>query len=120
MSTAIEVFSISGDNAGPDSPIGMAVCPESAKSDNEEPALQRKESGEPSKQDTPRKLQVVQQSDASGLPPVVAGENEIQFILKLSDEEASLYLQDVISQSIAAVFAQVFETFHKWAQYFRR
>lgn len=40
--------------------------------------------------------------------------------LQRSDEEAIQYMRDLISNSMRALFAQVVETVHKWAQYWRK
>jgi len=39
--------------------------------------------------------------------------------LDLSDEEAALYFQDLISESVSSLFPQINETIHRWAQYWR-
>ncbi|KAL7750778.1 Phosphatidylinositol (PI) 3-kinase [Sorochytrium milnesiophthora] len=40
--------------------------------------------------------------------------------LDMSEEEASQYLQALINDSVSAMFPQVIETIHKWAQYWRK
>jgi phosphatidylinositol 3-kinase len=40
--------------------------------------------------------------------------------LDLSDEEAILYFQALINESVGALFPQLMETVHKWAQYWRK
>jgi len=42
-----------------------------------------------------------------------------KFQLKLSDDEASLYLKDLIDKSVNAVVAQFADVIHKYATYFR-
>lgn len=42
-----------------------------------------------------------------------------KFQLKLSDDEASLYLKDLIDKSVSAVMAQVSDIIHRYATYFR-
>lgn len=42
-----------------------------------------------------------------------------RFRLDLSDEEAIAYFQHVINDSVSALFPQVTETIHRWAQYWR-
>jgi len=42
-----------------------------------------------------------------------------KFQLKLSDDEASLYLKDLIDKSVSAVAAQVSDIIHRYATYFR-
>lgn len=39
--------------------------------------------------------------------------------LDLSDEEAALYFQELISESVSSLFPQINETIHRWAQYWR-
>ena len=43
-----------------------------------------------------------------------------KFRLDLSEEEAIKYFQALINDSVSALFPQVIETIHKWAQYWRR
>ncbi|XP_028821207.1 phosphatidylinositol 3-kinase catalytic subunit type 3 isoform X2 [Denticeps clupeoides] len=43
-----------------------------------------------------------------------------KFRLDLSDEEAVLYMQSLIDESVGALFAAVVEQIHKFAQYWRR
>jgi len=39
--------------------------------------------------------------------------------LDLSDEEAARYFQELINDSVSALFPQMVETIHRWAQYWR-
>lgn len=43
-----------------------------------------------------------------------------KFCLELTDEEASQFFQTLINDSVSALFPQVIETIHKWAQYWRK
>lgn len=43
-----------------------------------------------------------------------------KFCLELTDEEAIQHLRTIISESVSALFPQVIETIHKWAQYWRK
>ncbi|KAI7867738.1 phosphatidylinositol 3-kinase, partial [Spinellus fusiger] len=43
-----------------------------------------------------------------------------KFRLDLSEEVAIAYFQGLISESVNALFPQIMETVHKWAQYWRR
>ncbi|KAG0189301.1 Phosphatidylinositol (PI) 3-kinase [Apophysomyces sp. BC1034] len=43
-----------------------------------------------------------------------------KFRLDLSEEAAIAYFQGLISESVNALFPQIMETVHKWAQYWRR
>ncbi|RKP12725.1 kinase-like domain-containing protein [Piptocephalis cylindrospora] len=43
-----------------------------------------------------------------------------KFRLDLSEEEAIQYFQVLINESVSALFPQVIETIHKWAQYWRK
>jgi phosphatidylinositol 3-kinase len=42
-----------------------------------------------------------------------------RFRLDLTDEEAVAFFQQVINDSVSALFPQVTETIHRWAQYWR-
>ena len=42
------------------------------------------------------------------------------FCLDLTDEEAAFHFQTLINESVSALFPQVIETIHKWAQYWRK
>ena len=42
------------------------------------------------------------------------------FQLNKTDEEAIQYFRDLITTSMTAMFPQMFETMHKWAQYMRK
>mmetsp|Transcript_3828 Transcript_3828/g.9667 ORF Transcript_3828/g.9667 Transcript_3828/m.9667 type:complete len:209 (+) Transcript_3828:166-792(+) len=43
-----------------------------------------------------------------------------KFKLELSDEQAVKHMQDLIDQSVSAMFAQFVERIHSWAQYWRK
>jgi phosphatidylinositol 3-kinase len=43
-----------------------------------------------------------------------------KFRLDLSEEAAISYFRGLISESVNALFPQIMETVHKWAQYWRR
>ncbi|KJE91037.1 phosphoinositide-3-kinase [Capsaspora owczarzaki ATCC 30864] len=43
-----------------------------------------------------------------------------KFQLQLSDEQAVQFFQQLIDESVSALFAQISETIHKWAQYWRK
>ncbi|KAL3915988.1 MAG: hypothetical protein SGPRY_007008 [Prymnesium sp.] len=54
----------------------------------------------------------------------IKGEHDVlkvteKFRLELSDEEAARYFQDLINDSVSALFPQITETIHRWAQYWR-
>jgi len=54
----------------------------------------------------------------------IASEHDVlklqeRFRLDLTDEEAVHYFQQVINDSVSALFPQVTETIHRWAQYWR-
>jgi phosphatidylinositol kinase/protein kinase (PI-3 family) len=42
-----------------------------------------------------------------------------KFRLDLDDEEAVQFFQSLINDSVSALFPQVVETIHRWAQYWR-
>ncbi|XP_072150832.1 phosphatidylinositol 3-kinase, root isoform-like [Setaria viridis] len=42
-----------------------------------------------------------------------------KFRLDLDDEEAIHFFQDLINERVSALFLQMFETIHRWAQYWR-
>ncbi|KAJ1949723.1 Phosphatidylinositol (PI) 3-kinase, partial [Linderina pennispora] len=42
-----------------------------------------------------------------------------KFRLDLSEEEAMRFFQTLINDSVRALFPQVIETIHRWAQYWR-
>ncbi|GAQ87817.1 phosphatidylinositol 3-kinase [Klebsormidium nitens] len=42
-----------------------------------------------------------------------------KFRLDLDDEEAVQYFQTLINDSVSALFPQMVETIHRWAQYWR-
>jgi phosphatidylinositol 3-kinase len=42
-----------------------------------------------------------------------------KFRLDLDDEEAIHFFQDLINDSVSALFPQMVETIHRWAQYWR-
>jgi len=39
--------------------------------------------------------------------------------LDLSNEEAARFFQELINDSVSALFPQITETIHRWAQYWR-
>jgi len=41
------------------------------------------------------------------------------FRLDLEEDDAVLYLHQLINESVHALFPQVIETMHKWAQYWK-
>ncbi|KAI9291368.1 phosphatidylinositol 3-kinase [Neoconidiobolus thromboides FSU 785] len=43
-----------------------------------------------------------------------------KFCLEMSDEEAIQHFQTLVNESVSALFPQVIETIHKWAQYWRK
>ena len=56
--------------------------------------------------------------------PDLRGEQEVlavakKFRLDLTNEEASRYFQELINDSVSALFPQITETIHRWAQYWR-
>ncbi|KAJ2439192.1 Phosphatidylinositol (PI) 3-kinase, partial [Coemansia sp. RSA 2424] len=59
----------------------------------------------------------------SNIPDVAVAPDQVvalvqdKFRLDLSEEEAMRYFQTLISDSVKALFPQVIETIHKWAQY---
>ncbi|KAJ2000271.1 Phosphatidylinositol (PI) 3-kinase, partial [Coemansia thaxteri] len=61
----------------------------------------------------------------SNIPDVAVAPDQVvalvqdKFRLDLSEEEAMRYFQTLISDSVKALFPQVIETIHKWAQYWR-
>ena len=42
-----------------------------------------------------------------------------KFRLDLSNEEAAAFFQALINDSVSALFPQITETIHRWAQYWR-
>ena len=42
-----------------------------------------------------------------------------KFRLDLTDEEAARFFQELINDSVSALFPQMVETIHRWAQYWR-
>ncbi|KAJ3129548.1 Phosphatidylinositol (PI) 3-kinase [Nowakowskiella sp. JEL0407] len=52
-------------------------------------------------------------------PDKVVFKVQEKYRLDLSDEEAIQYFQALISESVSALFPQVFEKIHQWAQYWR-
>ena len=42
-----------------------------------------------------------------------------KFRLDLDDEESIHFFQDLINESVSALFPQMVETIHRWAQYWR-
>ncbi|KAJ1888210.1 Phosphatidylinositol (PI) 3-kinase [Kickxella alabastrina] len=57
--------------------------------------------------------------DIAVAPDQVVAMVQDKFRLDLSEEEAMRYFQTLISDSVRALFPQVIETIHKWAQYWR-
>ncbi|KAL1520440.1 hypothetical protein AB1Y20_022022 [Prymnesium parvum] len=54
----------------------------------------------------------------------IKGEHDVlkvteKFRLELSDEQAARYFQELINDSVSALFPQITETIHRWAQYWR-
>lgn len=54
------------------------------------------------------------------LPTPTSKQVQEKFRLDLSEEAAINYFQSLITESVNALFPQVMETIHKWAQYWRR
>jgi phosphatidylinositol 3-kinase len=42
-----------------------------------------------------------------------------KFKMDLTDDEAIVYMQSIINESEKALFPQITETIHRWAQYWR-
>ena len=42
-----------------------------------------------------------------------------KFRLDLNDEDAGKFFQALITESVSALFPQIAETIHRWAQYWR-
>ena len=42
-----------------------------------------------------------------------------KFRLDLTNEEAARFFQELINDSVSALFPQMVETIHRWAQYWR-
>ncbi|KAI8326377.1 phosphatidylinositol 3-kinase [Martensiomyces pterosporus] len=57
--------------------------------------------------------------DIAVAPDQVVAMVQDKFRLDLSEEEAMRFFQTLISDSVRALFPQVIETIHKWAQYWR-
>ncbi|KAI9503625.1 Phosphatidylinositol (PI) 3-kinase [Coemansia spiralis] len=57
--------------------------------------------------------------DIAVAPDQVVAMVQDRFCLDLSEEEAMRFFQTLISDSVKALFPQVIETIHKWAQYWR-
>ena len=60
----------------------------------------------------------------TGLVADIKGEQDVikvtdKFRLDLSNEEAAKYFQELINDSVSALFPQITETIHRWAQYWR-
>ncbi|KAJ2754705.1 Phosphatidylinositol (PI) 3-kinase [Coemansia sp. BCRC 34490] len=61
----------------------------------------------------------------SNVPDIAVAPDQVvemvqdKFRLDLSEEEAMRFFQTLISDSVKALFPQVIETIHKWAQYWR-
>ncbi|KAL6620200.1 hypothetical protein ACP70R_035339 [Stipagrostis hirtigluma subsp. patula] len=59
-------------------------------------------------------------SDKSTAPKGIGiGQLQQKFRLDLDDEDATHFFQDLISESVSALFPQMVETVHRWAQYWR-
>ncbi|GJN09689.1 hypothetical protein PR202_ga27717 [Eleusine coracana subsp. coracana] len=62
--------------------------------------------------------------ERSGIPDISSDESgglklQEKFRLDLDDEEAIHFFQDLINESVSALFPQMVETIHRWAQYWR-
>ncbi|XP_066361256.1 phosphatidylinositol 3-kinase, root isoform-like [Miscanthus floridulus] len=55
--------------------------------------------------------------DSAG--PKGIGQLEQKFRMDLDDEDAIHFFQDLINESVSALFPQMVETIHRWAQYWR-
>ncbi|XP_006654109.2 phosphatidylinositol 3-kinase, root isoform [Oryza brachyantha] len=60
----------------------------------------------------------------SNIPDITSEENaglklQEKFRLDLDDEDAIHFFQDLINESVSALFPQMVETIHRWAQYWR-
>ncbi|KAL5229981.1 hypothetical protein ABZP36_028757 [Zizania latifolia] len=60
----------------------------------------------------------------SNIPDISSEENgglklQEKFRLDLDDEDAIHFFQDLINESVSALFPQMVETIHRWAQYWR-
>lgn len=60
----------------------------------------------------------------SNIPDISSEENgglklQEKFRLDLEDEDAIHFFQDLINESVSALFPQMVETIHRWAQYWR-
>lgn len=50
---------------------------------------------------------------------MVVAQLEEKFRLDLDDEACIHFFQDLINESVSALFPQMVETIHRWAQYWR-
>ena len=50
---------------------------------------------------------------------IVAVQLQEKFRLDLDDEASIHFFQDLINESVSALFPQMVETIHRWAQYWR-
>ncbi|TVU42112.1 hypothetical protein EJB05_08502 [Eragrostis curvula] len=62
--------------------------------------------------------------ERSGIPDISSDETgglklQEKFRLDLDDEDAIHFFQDLINESVSALFPQMVETIHRWAQYWR-
>ncbi|KAL6660884.1 hypothetical protein ACP70R_000268 [Stipagrostis hirtigluma subsp. patula] len=62
--------------------------------------------------------------ERSGIPDISSDESgglklQEKFRLDLDDEDAIHFFQDLINESVSALFPQMVETIHRWAQYWR-
>lgn len=58
--------------------------------------------------------------DISLEPEMAVLKLQDKFRLDLSEDEAIQYFSTMINDSVSALFPQVMETIHKWAQYWRK
>lgn len=58
--------------------------------------------------------------DLASEPDKVVGKLQANFRLDLSEEGALRFMQSLINESVSALFAQVVETIHRLAQYWRK
>ncbi|KAM0001936.1 putative phosphatidylinositol 3-kinase [Helianthus debilis subsp. tardiflorus] len=57
----------------------------------------------------------------SNIPDIASDPEKLQEKLRLDldDEECIHFFQDLINESVSALFPQMVETIHRWAQYWR-
>ncbi|KAJ1930687.1 Phosphatidylinositol (PI) 3-kinase [Tieghemiomyces parasiticus] len=53
-------------------------------------------------------------------PDQAVAKVQAKFRLDLTEEEATQYFQTLINESVSALFPQVIETIHRWAQYWKK